>query len=371
MFYAHSRILRSAAVTAAAALAVVAIAQTATAQVGARGGAAAESAAGPALNPSHPDRYVVKRGDTLWDIAAKFLRDPWYWPEIWQVNPQIENPHLIYPGDILSLAYENGRPVIRLQRGSGPVGPVEKLSPRVRSEPLEQAVPTIPYETVRAFLSRPTVLDRKQIDSLPYVLALREGLIGSAGNNVYVRGTKSAPAGKSYSVIHVGEPLIDPDDGDLIGYQGIYVGQGTLRRGGDPGTLRLTQTDREALVGDRLMEEHEAVPMDFFPHAPRKQVDGRIISVLNGVSLIGQYQIVVINRGTRDGLDSGAVLKAYLKGDVVRDTVGGGSAFGQKVKLPDEPAGVMMVFRAFDRISYALVMEATHAIRVQDSVRNP
>lgn len=369
MFYAHSRFFRSAALTLAAALGVIAVANVSAQQQGRSGSAApAEAAGAPALNPSHPERYVVKRGDTLWDIAAMFLRDPWYWPEIWQVNPQIANPHLIYPGDVLSLAYVNGRPVIRLERGAGPV---EKLSPRVRSEPLEQAIPTIPYETISAFLSKPSVLDRKQIESLPYVLSLREGLIGASGNDLYVRGTDDAAVGMVYNVVHIGEPLVDPDDNAVVGYQGIYVGQGRLRRDGDPGTLRMTESDREALVGDRLLQEQTAPPVDFLPRAPSRPVDGQIISVVDGVSLIGQYQVVVLNRGARDGLEPGNVLRAFKSGVVVRDAVGGGKAFGEKVKLPDEPAGIMMVFSVFDRISYALIMEATNAIRVHDAVRNP
>jgi hypothetical protein len=375
MFYAHTRFLRSAAVTIGAALGVIAVSTLSapvSAQIGQPGASAQEApSTGPALNPRHPETYVVKRGDTLWDIAAMFLRDPWNWPEIWQVNPQVQNPHLIYPGDVLSLAYIGGRPVLQVQRGGGGGGGVERLSPRIRTEPLEEAIPTIPYETIRAFLSRPAVLDRKQIDSLPYLVAQREGLMASAGDDVYVRRAEDAGVGHVFNVVHVGEPLVDPDDNDVIGYEGIYVGQGNVRRTGDPATLRLTETDREATVGDLLLAEEDEVPLDFLPRAPESNIEGRIISVVDGVSLIGQYHVVVINRGRRDGLEPGHVLRAFRKGDEIRDTVGGGANFGQKVQLPDEPAGVMMVFRTFDRISYALVMEATNAIRVLDSVRNP
>jgi hypothetical protein len=321
----------------------------------------------PVLNPRHPDTYVVQRGDTLWDIASMFLRDPWYWPEIWQINPQVANPHLIYPGDILSLAYlDDGRPAIQVERGSGTV---ERLSPRVRSEPLEQPIPTIPFETLRAFLSRPAVLDGDELESLPYVFANAEGLLSSAGRDVYVRGTPE-PVGVVFNIVHVGAPLVDPDDGDVIGYEGQYVGQGRLRRSGDPATLRITDSTPEPQIGDSLIDEESITPVNFLPRAPDTEIEGRIISVVDGVSLIGQYQVVVINRGARDGLEPGHVMEVFQTGAEVTDRTNR-RVFGEKVRLPDEPAGTMMVFRIFDRMSYALVMEATRAISVLDTVRNP
>lgn len=330
----------------------------------------------PALNPRHPESYVVVPGDTLWDIASMFLRDPWYWPEIWQINPQVENPHLIFPGDVLSLAYlDDGSPVIQLTRGAenrGPVegGPTERLSPRIRSEAIEQAIPTIPFDTLRAFLSRPAVLDPAEIDELPYLFAHPEGLLGSAGRDVYVRGT-DAPVGAVFNIVHPGDVLVDPDDDTVIGYQGLYVGQGRIRRSGDPSTLYLTETSREASIGDYLIEEEGITPINFFPSAPGSAVDGRIISVLDGVSIIGQFQVVVLNRGARDGLEPGHVLSVYQTGEVVSDVTRDKGFFTEKVRLPDEIAGTTMVFRVFDRMSYALVMEATREIRVLDTVRNP
>jgi hypothetical protein len=327
----------------------------------------------PVLNPRHPETYVVQVGDTLWDIASMFLRDPWLWPEIWQLNQQVANPHLIFPGDILSLAFlGDGSPVIQLERGPQSAGPgsgFERLSPRIRSTPLEEAINTIPYETIAAFLSRPRVIERDQVDDLPYIVAHREGLIASEGRDVYVRRVDATTTGTVFNVVEQGEELVDPDDNDVLGYQGIYVGQGRVDRIGDPATLRMLETEREAVVGNLLMPEEDVNQINFVPRAPEQEVEGRIISVLSGVSLIGQYSVVVINRGTNHGLEPGHVLRAYQAGRVIRDTQR--RAFGQKVRLPDEPAGTMMVFRTAERLSYALVMDATTPLALLDIVRNP
>jgi LysM domain len=367
MFYAEKPIVRSVCLIAAAAVSLVAL-STGRAQVAERTAAVGQPASQPVLNPSHPDTYVVQRGDTLWDIAAMFLRDPWYWPEIWQVNPQIANPHLIYPGDILSLAYlDDGRPVIQVERGGGGV---ERLSPRVRSEPLEEAIPTIPFETLRAFLARPAVLDEGQLKTLPYIFANADGLLGSAGKDVYVRGA-TADAGNVFNIVHPGDELIDPDDGSVIGYEGLYVGQGRVEATGDPTTVRIIDSAREARIGDYLIDEENVTPVNFLPRAPEQAVDGRIISVVDGVSMIGQYQVIVINRGARHGLQPGHVLSVYRTGEVVRDKTKGRGHFNEKVRLPDTFAGTTMVFRTFDRMSYALVMEAEREIHVLDTIRNP
>ena len=203
--------------------------------------------------------------------------------------------------------------------------------------------------------------------------------MASAGNEIYIRGGDPAATGTRYSLVHIGEELRDPDDNDLIGYQGIYVGEGALARGGDPATVALTDTNREALEGDRLVPETVDIPLNFFPKAPDIEIDGRIISVVDGVSLIGQYQVVVLNRGARNGLAPGDVLTVYQAGEEIRDRYSSGGGFlgssmlmgGEKVKLPDEEAGTIMVFKVYDRIGYALVMEATSDIHVLDAIRNP
>jgi hypothetical protein len=331
----------------------------------------AASASGQvALNPDHPDQYTVKHGDTLWDISAMFLRDPWYWPEIWYANPQVENPHLIYPGDVLTLVYVNGQPRLQLERGSASSGGTEKLSPRIREQSLADAIPTIPLEVIGAFLNRGSVLQKDEISKAPYVVAIREDhMIGAAGNDLYVRGDV-AGVNSGYSVVHVGEKLIDPDDGDVLGYTGIYVGAGTVRRTGDPSTLFLTDSAREAVEGDRLIAHSPMYPAVFTPSAPSKPIDGSIMAVMDGLTQVGQYQVIVINRGARDGLVPGNVLRIWQTGDKVPDSSKPGRV-SRNVRLPDEPAGISMVFQTYDRLSYALVMQATSEIHVLDAVRNP
>jgi hypothetical protein len=315
-----------------------------------------------------PNEYTVQEGDTLWDIASTFLRDPWYWPEVWYVNPQVANPHLIYPGDVLALVMVGGQQRITNVRAS-----TYRLSPQYRVSPLSESISSIPYEQIDAFLSKGLVLERDQADQLPYILQTRGNhLVASAGNDIYVRGGEPAAMGTRYSVVHVGDELRDPDDNKLIGYQGIYIGEGALSRGGDPATIALTDTNREALEGDRLIPETVDIPLNFFPKAPDIDVEGRIISVVDGVSLIGQYQVVVLNRGARNGLAPGDVLSVFQAGEVVRDRYAGRSiGGGEKVRLPDEESGTVMVFKVYDRIGYALVMEARDDIRVLDAIRNP
>jgi hypothetical protein len=373
MLFARKPLIRSTTLLVASAASFILLSSTVAQERASRldvAAAVGQQPPSPVLNPRHPESYVVQQGDTLWDIASMFLRDPWYWPEIWQINPQVENPHLIFPGDILSLAYlDDGRPVVQLERGPQVAqGGVERLSPRVRSQPLEEAIQTIPYDLIAAFLSRPRVIDRDEVDELPYIVAHREGLIGSAGRDVYVRGI-DAPVGSVFNVVERGEELVDPDTKDVLGYQGIYVGQGRIDRTGDPGTMRMLETEREAVVGNLLMSEEDDQQLNFIPRSPDREIDGRIISVLSGGSLIGQYHVVVINRGAQAGLEPGHVLRVYQAGRTIRDTQRG--LVGQKVRLPDEPAGTMMVFRTTERLSYALVMEATTAISLLDFVRNP
>jgi hypothetical protein len=266
----------------------------------------------------------------------------------------------------------DGQPRLILERGDSSV---VRLSPRVREESLDDAILTIPYEHIQAFLSKPSVLDKDTVENAPYILTTRAGhLVHGAGTEVYVRGTDSS-VGDGYSIMHVGDELRDPDNGDLLGYEGIYVGQGTIKREGDPATMLLNSSQREALNGDKLLESIEEFPLRFTPRSPDEQIDGRIVSVTDGVSIVGAYQIVTLNRGTSHGLEPGHVLSVFQAGREEKDRFANrgffAGYFAEKVQLPDEYAGLLMVFRSFENISYGLIVKAESEIHVLDVVRNP
>ena len=335
---------------------------------------AAPAPTSDSINPTAPKSYTVKRGDTLWSIASMFLKDPWLWPEVWVINPKVANPHLIYPGDVLTLAYTgSGRPEIRLQEG----GPA-RLDPRLRSSPLDAAIPTIPYSSISAFLSRPTVVTRDQMKTAPYVLAFREEhVIGGSGHEIYVRDLKAATNDR-FTVVHIGDELRDPDDGKVLGYEGIYTATALVSKPGNPAKALLTDTARETLTGDKLIANDTDVPVNFQLRAPSTNLHGTIIDVIDGTQAIGQYEVVVLNRGKRQGVDAGVVLAVDEAGPVVTDRDAGrgwahlfGTSFDPKVKLPDERAGTLLVFKAADRVSFALVVGASAELHVGDVVRNP
>jgi hypothetical protein len=320
-------------------------------------------AADVVLNPNHPQKHVVVKGDTLWDISGMFLKYPWHWPDIWHVNPQIENPHLIYPGDILTLVYRDGKPVLELTRGPTSY----KMSPQVREMALEKAISTIPLDAIGPFLSRPNVVGAEVLENAPYVVAsAEERLISGAGDIVYVRNANELD-GQHYSLYRGGKVYSDPVTGEILGYEAIYIADTWLSVIADVSTAELRETSREVLIGDRLLpvvdETYEA---NFYPHLPDQGFEGQIISVFDGVSQVGQYQVVVLNRGEREGLEVGHTVSVYQAGAVVRDSVS--SDPKDVVTLPDEYAGVALVFKTFEKVSYAIVMKASRAIHVGDRV---
>ena len=319
------------------------------------------------LRDGHPDRYTVVKGDTLWDISGKFLSKPWKWPEIWQVNPQIRNPHLIYPGDVLSLVYIDGQPRLVLNRGASH-GTI-KLSPKVRSTPMAEAVPTIPLDKINAFLLSNRIVDSEgDFSNAPYMVAGdAERVVSGAGDRAYARGDSLAEEG-SYGIFRQGKIYSDPDTKEVLGVDAMDVGSARVTaKEDDIATLNLTRTTQEVRPGDRLFPtEERAVTSLFMPSEPKTPIKGSIIDVPRGVTQIGKYDVVTIDKGSRDGLEEGNVLAIYKLGETVRDRVS-----GDLVKIPDERSGLVMIFRTYNRLSYGLVLTANRSLEVQDKVRNP
>ena len=334
------------------------------------------SDAGPALKASAPKDYIVKRGDTLWGIANMFLRDPWLWPEIWYVNPKIENPHRIYPGDTVHLALSsNGRTELQIVRGLNL--PRSRLEPMLRSAPLENAISTIPYNVIAAFLERPGVLSRDEVSKAPYILALRgEHDIAGAGDELYVKKLDAQTTGARYAVMHVDQELNDPDGGRKLGYLTIYTGTAQLVRPGQIAKATLTDSHRETLQGDVLVSEDITPTADFKPHAPSHPVRGRIIAVVAGADVAGQYDVVAINRGSSDGLERGNVLTAEEVQAQSDDQCAHIEDFSTclrhpSVALPTEAAGTVLVFKTYQQMSYALVLHDSVPIVSSAHVHSP
>lgn len=366
------------------------------------------------IRADNPGKYTVVKGDTLWDISGRFLEHPWQWPEIWQVNPQIANPHLIYPGDVVTLQYRDGRPILTIGESRN-----VKLSPTIRETRHEDAIQALPLDAVQQFLSRPRVVSEEELARSAYIVGSQDNhLTFGRGGRVYVRNLGESPTNK-FSIFREGPAYRDPGTGALLGFEAEHVGDALIEKFGDPATAFIVSSRKEVLKGDRLMPQiKDEIPV-FVPHAPPAPVAGKIISVIDGVSKIGQHQVVVLNRGSADGLEPGHVLAIFQDGDVVEDNVASeiaerdrrdelirsekedptasgrffksvandlreldrkarkfvgtpvGSGAPVKVKLPEERAGELMVFRIFDNVSYGLVMNIQRPVHIHDNVRNP
>lgn len=346
-------------------------------------------AAGAQLRADHPDTYTVRHGDTLWDISAKFLSKPWLWPEIWQANPQVRNPHLIYPGDVLNLSFING--------------PRLKLEPSVHRE--AKAVPAIPLDQLRMFLKDMRVMDSNAVSSAPYVVGFEEArLRGAVGQDLYVRGLKSAP-GQRWAIVRpthvfrgfeqddandaenevvahrldsnvalVNSPWAEDfrDDGhngrgDDLGVEVSVIGTAETLREGDPSTLLLLDATQEIRAGDRVMPLDEA-PYDpyYYPHAPQSvPANARVIAFADAMDAAGSRQVVALSIGAKDGVDNGQTFAMFEPGETIHDDVASSSwrrGTGEQVTLPDEFVGHVMVFRTFDRVSYGLVMDGLRPV---------
>jgi len=326
------------------------------------------------LKPGHPDEYTVKKGDTLWDISSTFLNSPWKWPEIWHANPQIENPHLIYPGDLIHLVYIDGQArltserTLKLVPGDSGINATEKLSPQVRAIQHDAAITSIPLDRIDSFLSRSRVVDsEKVLDRAPYILAgQQKRIVTGAGDEAYARGNFKDLT--NFGVYRKGETFYDPKTKEILGVYALGVGSVSVKAlKGDVATLNVVRANEELRVGDNLLpSEDRTTNSTFFPSGPDTEITGSIIGVEGGVQQVGKYNVVMINRGDREGIKVGNVLAIYKKGEVVADRVTGG-----KVALPDERAGLLMVFRTFKKMSFALVLEADRPLTVGDSLQNP
>lgn len=319
------------------------------------------------LKEGHPERYTVVKGDTLWDISGKFLRQPWKWPEIWHANPQVANPHLIYPGDTLNLVYVDGQPRLMLNRGESR-GTI-KLSPQVRSTPMAEAIPTIPLEAINSFLlSNRIVNSPEEFNDKPYIVAGNaERVISGAGDRVYARGQFDLER-PVYGIFRQGKTYLDPDTNEFLGINADDIGSGEIvAEEKDIGTLVLSRSTQEVRLGDRLFPtEERPINSTFMPSEPSSEINGLILDVPRGVTQVGQFDVVTLNKGTRDGLEVGNVLAVYKTGETVRDRV-----TGESVKIPDERSGLLMVFRTYDKLSYGLVLVANRQLAIMDKVRNP
>lgn len=344
------------------------------------------------LAPNAPDEYTVKRGDTLWAISKIYLLKPWRWPELWGMNlGEIANPHRIYPGQVLYLDKTGGRARLSLRRGAGGSGDTVKLSPRTRYDSASNlALPTLDPSRIDAFLTEPLVVEEDTLAGAPRIVAGNdERVLLSRGDRAYVRGQPGAPLVEppgplpQFRVFRNATPLKDPGTGEILGYEAQYVGRVRLVRGESqtpatdsapgvavPASVDVIAAREEMRAGDRLLPEPPEQLISYVPRAPAQPVEGgRIISVYgNGVQYAGQNQVVAINKGLRDGIESGNVLAILKNGQTIVDRTGGEK---ETLKLPDERIGLLMVFRPFERVSYALVLEITDTPRAGDRLANP
>ncbi|HYP67407.1 MAG TPA: LysM peptidoglycan-binding domain-containing protein [Thiobacillaceae bacterium] len=373
------------------------------------------------LREDAPDKYVVIKGDTLWDISGRFLKKPWRWPEIWNLNrEQIKNPHWIYPGDTIVLDRSGAQPRLRLVPGAEHGLNTTKLSPYARETPIEtNAIPTIPVSIIHPFLSQPRVVAAGDMDKAPFILGTNEERIVLAkGDTAYATGGPSNVV--RWNILRPGKALKDPETGDVLGYEVEYLGDARTLLPGAPQKILITSAAQEILPKDKLLPANDDVPFEYAPHAPEGRVTGRIISAYGGISDSGRYQTVVINRGSRDGVDLGQVLAIYQAGETVKlskeereritwmaskagapdtawltndvrclnkdgkvtydqpaDTRGVyrsaclANADENHIKLPDARSGLLMVYRVYDRVAYALIMQSDQAVHLLDTVRNP
>ena len=345
------------------------------------------------LAPNAPDTYVVKRGDTLWDISRMYLKSPWRWPELWGMNLKVlPNPHLIFPGQTLYLDKSDGYARLRTQ----PTGGTDtvRLSPRTRTDSLASlALPTLKTHLIAPFLVEPLVADAATIEQAPRLVATTDQrVLMAAGDRVYARGNPDAPLStkpgqpRSFRVFREAIPLKDPVTGEVLGYEARYLGnaelarsetteeisdgKGNLKQEPVPATVDITSTKEEIRAGDRMLPEPPRTFKNYIPHEPQTSVNARVVSIYGStpVAVAGQNQVIAITMGTAQGMEPGHVLTLLTQGDRVRDTTAEGKP---TIKLPSEHNGLAMVFLTFERVSYALLLDVRTGVRVGDRLVNP
>jgi len=337
------------------------------------------------LRENAPDRYVVQRGDTLWSIATKFLNDQWRWPEIWRMNQaQIRNPHLISPGDVLVLDRSVSPPQLRLGDGGGATpapapaagsSDAVKLSPRIYAEALAKGpIPAISPKAIEPFLTQPLLIEEGGLEKAPRIIATEENRVNvGAGSVAYVTGFGGSEA-PVWQVYRAGRALVDPESQRTLGYEAVFLGTAQITRNGEPATVQILNTKKEISAGDRLIPAPPATIPMYVPHAPASALSGRIIGLYDALatSVGGRDSIISINRGRRDGLEVGHVLAVYRNVIVYdqRDYLRSRDR-SPAIQLPPERYGLVFIFRTFDSVSYALVMESSRPVQPGDIVQNP
>ena len=315
------------------------------------------------LNDNVPDEYTVVKGDTLWDISAMFLRDPWLWPEIWHVNQQIANPHLIYPGDIIQLVYIDGKPRLMLKRDRN-----KKLSPEIRVIDHADAIEALPRDIIDNFLSRTRVSSDEELNAAPYVLGgMERRLMSGKGDDFYARGDFSTKY-RTYGIYRRGDPWVDPVSGEVLGVRAAGVGEAKVKGTEDDiATLGAIYAETEIRAKDRLLPlEQRNLETVYYPKAPDGEIDAVIMTVEGAVHSGGALDVVSLNKGLRDGLKQGDTLAIFKKGETITDRV-----TNKPVTLPPERVGLVMVFYPTEKMSFALIMEGDRQISVGDLLRNP
>jgi hypothetical protein len=362
------------------------------------------AAAQPALKDNAPDRYIVVEGDTLWSIAGRFLQNPWQWPEIWKMNQeQIRNPNRIYPGDVIVLdrsAQEARLRVLQLE--------TVRRQPEVRAAPLAaKPVPTISPSIIEPFLAKPLIVGPTELDSAPRITATQENRVTMGAGAVAYASGLSKEKGQLWQVFRRGDALIDPDTRETLGYEAVYLGEARVEKFAEESTIHITKSAQEIYVGDRLLAAAREIPnFGYVPRAPQKPVRARIVSAYGGLSETGPLSIVTLSKGSQDGLEVGHVLAIHRSQSSARYELRTSPLYGRQglsgrdtprpyygddittrdaplyqraapvtdeqiAKLPDERYGLVMVFRTFDRAAFALVMQASRQVSVNDLLTNP